>query len=739
MRTYFIPKHLLSSKLQKCIPNSWKQQQQQQKPTKPFHKPLISSDSSSSSSSMVGVLIASLKDFVTHNHLSNAFKTFIHIQHHVSNSTSNASFELLFQPIRDLLSGCTNLKSLQQGKQLHAQIISLGIDKNSILISKLVNFYGNVSLLGDAQIVAESSNSLDPLHWNMVISLYVRNCLFDEAISVYRKMLIKRVKPDDYTYPSVLKACGELLDYDCGVEVHKCIQDGSIKWSLFVHNALIFMYGRFGKLEVARQLFDIMPVRDDVSWNTIISCYANRGLWEEAFKLFGRMLGEGIEMNVIIWNTMAGGCLHKGDFEGALKLLSQMRASINLDSVAMVVGLNACSHIRAVKLGKEIHGHAIRTCFDVFQNVKNALITMYSRCGDLNHAYMLFRKMDEKGLITWNAMLSGFAHMDRAEEVFFLFREMLHEGVEPNFVTIASVLPLCARMANLQHGKEFHCYMVKREEQFSGHLLLWNSLVEMYSRSDKVLEARKIFDSLSRRDEVTYTSMIRGYGMRGDGKKALKLFEEMRRFNIKPDHVTMVAVLIACSHSGLVAQGKLLFRKMIEVYRINPTIEHYCCMVDLFGRAGFLDKAKEIITGMSCKPTPAMWATLIGACKIHGDTVMGEWAAGKLLEMKPGHSGYYVLIANMYAAAGCLSKLSEVRTCMRDLSVRKAPGCAWVDVGRESSPFLVGDTSNPRSSEIYHLMDGLNELMKDAGYVPSEEFLSSEEDFEEINVVGNVS
>ncbi|CAJ2650796.1 unnamed protein product [Trifolium pratense] len=735
MRTYFVPKNQLSSQLQKCIPNSLKQKQ---KPTKPFHKPLISSDSSPSSS-MVGVLIASLKDFVTRNHLSNAFKTFIHIQHHASNSTSIGSFDLIFQPIRDLLSACTNLKSLKQGKQLHSQIISLGIDKNSILISKLVNFYGSVSLLGDAQIVTESSNSLDPLHWNMVISLYVRNCLFDEAISVYRKMLIKGVKPDDYTYPSVIKACGELLDYDTGVEVHKCIQDGSIKWSLFMHNALIFMYGRFGKLEVARQLFDNMPVRDDVSWNTIISCYANRGLWDEALWLFGRMQKEGIEMNVIIWNTIAGVCLHKEDFKGALELLSQMRASIHLDSVAMVVGLNACSHIRAVKLGKEIHGHAIRTCFDVFDNVKNALITMYSRCGDLDHAYMLFRKMDEKGLITWNSMLSGFAHMDRAEEVSFLFREMLYEGVEPNFVTIASVLPLCARKANLQHGKEFHCYMVKREEKFSGHLLLWNSLVEMYSRSGKVLEARKVFDSLSRRDKVTYTSMIMGYGRRGDGEKALKLFEEMCRFNIIPDHMAMVAVLIACSQSGLVAEGQFLFRKMIEVFRINPRIEHYSCMVDLFGRAGLLDKAKEIITRMSCKPTSTMWATLIGACRIHGNTVMGEWAAGKLLEMKPAHSGYYVLIANMYAAAGCWSKLAEVRTCMRDLSVRKDPGYAWVDVGRESSLFLVGDTSNHRSSEICHLMDGLNELMKDAGYVPSEGLLSSEEDFEEMNVVGNVS
>lgn len=681
---------------------------------------------------MVGVLIASLKDFITHNHLSNAFKTFIHIQHHHA-----SSFDIIFQPIKHLLLGCTNLMSLSQGKQIHAHIISLGIDKNPILVSKLINFYASVDLLADAQIVAECSNSFDPLHWNMAISLYVKNCLFENAISVYRRMLSKGVIPDDYTYPSVLKACGELLDYDSGVKVHRSIQQSSIKWSLFVHNALVFMYGRFGKLEVARELFDIMPARDDVSWNTMISCYASRGLWDEAFRLFGCMREAGIERNVIIWNTIAGGCLHTGNFIGALKLFSQMRAVIQLDSVAMVVGLNACSHIGAVKLGKEIHGHAVRTCFDVFDNVKNALITMYSRCRDLNHAYLLFRKMDEKGLITWNAMLSGFAHLDRSEEVSFLFREMLREGVEPNYVTIASVLPLCARIANLQHGKEFHCYMIKREEQFKGYLLLWNSLVEMYSRSGKVLEARKVFDSLSRKDEVTYTSMIMGYGVSGDGETALKLFAEMRRLNIKPDHVTMVAVLTACSHSGLVAQGQLLFRKMIEVYGIDPRVEHYSCMVDLFGRAGLLDKAKEVITGMSCKPTSAIWATLIGACKIHGNTVIGEWAAGKLLEMKPDHSGHCLLMANMYAAAGLTNKEAEARTYMRDSGVKRTPGCAWVDVGREHCPFLAGDTSNPRSGEISPLMKRMNILMKDAGYVPSKGVVSSEEDIEELSMIGN--
>ncbi|CAL0311380.1 unnamed protein product [Lupinus luteus] len=714
-----IPKQLFLSQIQKCIPNSWKQ-----KPNKRFEK--------STNASMVAELIASLKHFVTQGHLPNAFNAFFHLQHHAATSSY-----VLLHPISSLLLACIKVKSLPLGKQLHAQTISLGFHQHPILVARLVSFYSNVDFIADARVVVEKSSTLDPLHWNMLISAYVRNSLFVEAISAYRKMLSKQVKPDDFTYPTVLKACAELLDCDTGMEIHKSIEASSIGWSLVVHNALVSMYGRFGELEVARHLFDNMSVRDAVSWNTIISCYASRGMWGEAFQLFGRMQEECIEMNIIIWNTIAGGCLHSANFKGALQLLSQMRSSIHLDNVALVIGLNACSHIGALKLGKEIHGHAVRTCLDRFENIKNALITMYSRCKDLRHAYMVFHRMEEKGLITWNSMLSGYAHLDQSEEVSFLFREMLHKGVEPNFVTIASVLPLCARIANLQHGKEFHCYIMKREE-FKNYLLLWNSLIDMYARSGKVLEARRVFDSLSTRDEVTYTTMILGYGMKGDGEIALRLFEDMCKFNVKPDHVTMVAVLTACSHSGLIAQGQLLFRKMVNVYGITPRIEHYACMADLFGRAGLLNKAKEVITGMPYKPTPAMWATLIGACRIHGNTLMGEWAAGKLLEMKPDHSGYYVLIANMYAAAGCWSKLAQVRTSMRDSGVRKSPGCAWVDIGNEFSSFLVGDTSNSHALEIYPLMDGLNEVMKDAGYVHSEELVSSEEDFEELSIVGNV-
>ncbi|PQP98872.1 pentatricopeptide repeat-containing protein [Prunus yedoensis var. nudiflora] len=326
------------------------------------------------------------------------------------------------------------------------------------------------------------------------------------------------------------------------------------------------MYGRFGLVDVARHLFDKMPTRDEISWNAMISGYASKGMWTEAFELFGSMRMEGLGVDILTWNTIAGGCLRTANFKGALELLSQMRiCGILLDSVALIIGLSACSHIGVIKLGKEIHGSAIRSCWDGYDNVKHALITMYSRCKDLRQAYALFQLIEDRSIITWNSMLSGYSRMDRAEEASFLFREMLCSGIEPNYITIASILPLCARVANLQHGKEFHCYITKRVV-FDDYLLLWNALVDMYARSGKILEAKRVFDSMSKRDEVTYTSMIAGYGVQGEGKAALKLFEEMNMLHIEPDHVTMVSILSACSHSRLVIQGQMLFEKMMSVY-----------------------------------------------------------------------------------------------------------------------------------------------------------------------------
>ncbi|GER37710.1 pentatricopeptide repeat-containing protein [Striga asiatica] len=279
-------------------------------------------------------------------------------------------------------------------------------------------------------------------------------------------------------------------------------------------------------------------------------------------------------------------------------------------------------------------------------NVKNALITMYSRCGYLSHAHIMFRLSETKSVVTWNSIISGFAQWDRPEEATYLFKELLLAGIKPNFVTLAGILPLCARVANLRHGKEFHCYICRCEE-FQSHLLLWNSLIDMYARSGKVSTARKLFDLLENRDTVSYTSIIAGYGMQGNGK------------------------------GRLAEEGKRCYPR--DALRANPrNVGH-----------------------------------ALGACRIHGDTNIGEWAAEKLLEMRPQNSGYYVLIANMYAASGCWGKLAKVRSFMRDLGVRKDPGCASVDTGDGFEPFMVEDSSNSQADELYSLLGGLTKQMRD--------------------------
>ncbi|XP_071691626.1 pentatricopeptide repeat-containing protein At1g71490-like [Rutidosis leptorrhynchoides] len=664
-------------------------------------------------------LLNSLKQSTTQNDLSKAFNTFSLILQQYSQNPSSSHY--ILQSSASLISCCSLLKSISQGKQLHAYIITSGFEKSPVLVPKLVTFYSGSSLLHDAYIVTLNSNILHPLPWNVVISSYIRAGFRKHGLFVYQKMVKQGIVPDVFTYPSVLKACGEEFDLGFGKAVHNLIVQSGLGWNLFMYNALVFMYGKCGDLKSARKLFDEMPERDCVSWNSIISGYASKGMWREAFELFDRILDENVDGNMIIWNTVVGGYLKTGDHMRVIKMISQMRTyGDEWDHVAVINGLNACSHIGALKFGREIHGLAIRTCCYAYDNVKNALITMYSRCMDVKHAYIVFNLVGDKSVITWNSIISGFAHLDNAEEATYLFREMLLSKVEPSYVTIASILPLCARVANLQHGKEFHCYVIKHEE-FQNYLLLFNSLIDMYARSGKILLARRLFNSLTKKDEVTYTAMIAGYGIQGDGRMAVDLFDEMIRSNIMPDHVTMVAVLSACSHSALVDQGQTLFNKMRDEYGIVARLEHHACMVDLYGRAGLLDKAEETIRTMPYKPTPAMWATVIGGCRIHGHEELGKFAGEKLLEMRPRSSGYYVLVANMYAEFGWWEKLAEVRVLMRELGVNKVPGCAWLDVGDGFTEFSVADTKNVKAVEIYDMLDGLSEQLKEAGYIMSDE------------------
>ncbi|KAL7117790.1 hypothetical protein ACP275_03G095600 [Erythranthe tilingii] len=636
-----LPRSLSFHQIERCIPMKWKESikpppldvREKPEPQSCFaNETIVLLPDEKTDKCLVDCLAITLKDSARNGRLFKALRIFSLIQSHALASSAYPVF--VVDSLSSLLLSCANLELLPQGKQLHAQAITWGLHKSQALVPKLVSFYTTFGFIDEAQYIAAESNILHPLPWNVLISSYVSEGRYNEAIFAYKEMGQKRVIPDRFTYPSVLKACAEQSNLEFGREVHELINaTSSLKHDLFVQNALVSMYGKCGDLETARSIFEEIPDKDEVSWNSIISVYASRGMWDQAFELFESMRVADMKLNIITWNTIAGGCLRTGNFVGALKLMRQMRTGgVRLDHVAVIIGLGACSRIRELKSGKVIHGFAIRNASIEYDHVKNALITLYSRCGDLTHAYVVFRLVDGKNVITWNSIISGFAKRDMSEEAFSLFRELLLAKIEPNYVTLACILPICARVANLKHGREIHGYIATRAE-FRGNLLLCNALIEMYSRTGRVLIARRIFDSMEKRDLVTYTSMISGYGSQGRGGIAVELFEEMIKYNIKPDDVAMVAILSACGRSRLVSQGRLFFEKMVSAYCITPGLEHFACMVDLYGRAGLLKKAKEVILTMGYCPTEQMWAMLIGACRVHGNMEIGEWAAEKLLEV----------------------------------------------------------------------------------------------------------
>jgi len=392
-------------------------------------------------------------------------------------------------------------------------------------------------------------------------------------------------------------------------------------------------------------------------------------MWGEAFGLLQRVPGA----NIVTWNIVAAGNLKAGNSSDVMRLVSQMRSSHGpgLDFVTVVIGLKACGRNDYLRIGRELHGVAIRLCLDRLERVECSLITMYSRCQMMRSAYRLFRTCSVRSMATWNSLLAGFAFMEQVEEAMCLFREMTGSDVFPNDVTVLTMLSLSARFGHLCHGREMHCYIIKHG--LNGSNLLQNSLVDMYSKSRQMAAARRVFDQMQCQDRHAYTSLILGYGMQREGLVSLKLFDEMIANNIKVDHVTMVAVLSACSHSGLVTQGQLRFAEMFDVFCIAPRVEHFSCMVDLYCREGLLRMAEEIINKMPFEPTDAMLATLIEACRIHGKTEIGDRAAKRLLAMRTDNPGHYKLIANMYISAKRWPELAKIRSSMSTMELNMIP------------------------------------------------------------------
>lgn len=384
-----------------------------------------------------------------------------------------------------------------------------------------------------------------------------------------------------------------------------------------------------------------------------------------------------------------------------------------MDPFNISIAIRACASIGSQVFGKQIHAAVCKHGFESNIPVMNSLLDMYCRCIGLNEADRLFRGMQETNVITWNTMVAGYEKSD-PNEALNLYSRMEFEGFTPNSFTFTSVIAALANMAILGVGEQVHGKIVKRG--LENNLGVANSLIDMYAKCGSVMSSYKIFNEMSSKNVVSWTSMIIGYGNHGHGKEALDLFDKMVGSGVRPDLIVFFAVLNACSHTGLVDEGLGYFKSMVSDYNITPDKEIYKCVVDLLGRAGRVKEAYDLIDRMPFIPDESVWGAFLGACKVHKLGEFGKLAANRVLELRPSVAGTYLALANIYAADEKWGDFARIRKLLRKMGSKKEAGRSWVEVKNEIYSFVAGDKLGSHIEWVYEAVDLLGLHMKEGGY-----------------------
>lgn len=395
---------------------------------------------------------------------------------------------------------------------------------------------------------------------------------------------------------------------------------------------------------------------------------------------------------------------------------TQMRKyDISPDASTFPSLLKSVAQLCRQRLGKAIHGSTIRMGFDSNVYVSTALVNMYGLCSSVGDARRVFDEMADRNIVSWNALITCYNHNREFRKVLDVFREMQIAGAKPVEVTMVGILLACAHLGALNQGRWIDDYIFRNGLRLN--VFVGTALIDMYAKCGVVDKAERIFKVMRVKNVYTWNVFISGFAMNGRGESALHAFSRMVMEKFEPDEVTFLGVLCACCHQGLIDEGRRYFRSMKEEFGLHPRIEHYGCMVDLLGRAGLLDEAQELIQTMSLKPDPIIWRELLAACRIHGNTELGEFAIKKLLELEPDNGENYVLLANLYARDQKWDKAREVREMMDCRGVRKVPGCSSIEIDDVVYEFLVSNEIRPGYEEVYKLLAGINKRLKLAGYV----------------------
>ncbi|GFQ01826.1 pentatricopeptide repeat-containing protein at4g13650 [Phtheirospermum japonicum] len=582
-----------------------------------------------------------------------------------------------------ILAACASVDNSKWGMGIHGLLLKMGFESDICISNTLLSMYFETGRYKDAEKWFNDTPQKDLISWNTVMAGYVSGGKFMDSLSVFRKLLsmgnIANIA-NFVTFASALSACANAEFLSGGVFVHALVITSGLHENMVVGNALVTMYGKCGTTKEAKKVFNNMSEKELVTWNAMIGGYAENEEIDEAIKTFKSMRKNGVLPNYITLINVLGSCFD-------LK-----------------------------KYGKPLHACILVTGFGSDEYVRNSLISMYAKCGDLESSNSIFHSLANRTSATWSAMVAANAHNGQYEESLKLLVEMQRVEVEFDQFSLSAALSASSNLAILEDGQHLHGLTIKLG--LNNYHFVASATMDMYGKCGELNDLLKMLPDPKTRSRLSWNILISAFARHGCFQKAQETFHKMATRGAKPDHVTFVSLLSACSHGGLVDEGLRYFHSMTTEFNVPAAIEHCVCMVDLLGRSGRLSEAEAFIREMPVPPNDFIWRTLLSACKIHGNLELGKNAARYLLEANPSDDSAYVLYSNVCATSGRWQDVLGVRVKMETENVKKKPASSWLNVKNRISTFGAGDKSHAETEKIYLKLMELKRDIKEAGYVP---------------------
>ncbi|KAL9681788.1 hypothetical protein QQ045_013576 [Rhodiola kirilowii] len=548
------------------------------------------------------------------------------------------------QSYANSLRHCVESYNVNYGAAIHAHVLKSS-GASTFVFNHLINMYVKCGELVSGLKLFDEMPERNVVSWTALISGFVQRGCADEALGIFRRMHFSGQRPNGFTLVGALNACSLCGDLSQLYQIYGFVVRLGLEPNVFLINAFLTGLIRLGKLEEAILVFDGCLNKDIVSWNAMMAGYS---FWYS----FSYVPG--------LWYRM------------------KTESGVKPDAFTFSSVLTSLAALCDQKMGVRVHGQLVKCGHGSEICVGNSLVDMYLKCQNLADGFKAFHEIPCKDVLSWTEMASGCLNCGQPGQAISVVEQMQLAGIMPNRFTLATLINACANISSLEKGKKAHGLRVKLGNE--ADVCVDNALVDMYAKCGCMDEASVVFRKMNDADwtAVSWTTMIMGYAQNNQGTKAITCFDEMIMQGIKPNYITFICVLYACSQTGLIDEAWKYFSSMTRDHGIDPSEDHYICMVDLLGRSGCINEAQELISGMPFKPSAPIWKTLVAACQDHGAVETGLLAAKHAMDLDQNDSSTYVQLSNMFASTSNWDGVRALRELMESSNVKKMTGSSWM-------------------------------------------------------------